>query len=63
MMLALAGCGHGDSQKAAPSTVTVTSQVTAEPAAEPDPTTGWTGRMIATYELGRRDKGPGPDAR
>lgn len=51
-MLTLAGCGNGESRKAAPSasTVTVTSQVTAQPSSEPDPTADWHGKMIATYE-------------
>lgn len=53
LVLALVGCGHGtDSAKPAPqaSTVTVTSQVTAQPSAEPDPTADWNGKMIADYQ-------------
>lgn len=50
LMLAVAGCGRDGESKSAPSTVTVTSQVTAEPVAEPDPTADWHGKMIARYE-------------
>lgn len=53
LVLAVASCGNGgDSSKPAPqaSTVTVTSQVTAQPSAEPDPTADWNGKMIADYQ-------------
>lgn len=51
LVLAIAGCGKSaDTSKSAPSTVTVTSQVTGSTSAEPDPTADWNGKMIATYE-------------
>ncbi|MGV0992079.1 MAG: DUF4344 domain-containing metallopeptidase [Mycobacterium sp.] len=53
LMLSLAGCGHDSEQSKSaptPSTVTVTSRITAQPSAEPDPTAGWNGKMIANYE-------------
>lgn len=48
--LSLVGCGNSSSSKSAAPTVTITSEVTAQPAAEPDPTAGWNGKMIVTYE-------------